>query len=79
MYADTPGSLGRRTVPVTVGQTISEQAKAIVCLTEGNLTVIAVDNSDSEAVSFVAVPAGFIPPFRVRKVTAATAAVVAIL
>jgi len=50
-------------------------AKAIVLLTAGNVTYIPVGNADGVPLAFVALPAGWVSPHRVRRVTAATATV----
>jgi len=74
--AKTASSLG------TVGKVVAPAAadlnplpKAVVCLTAGNITVVPVGNADNGTIAFVGVPAGFVPPFRVRRVTAATSTV----
>ncbi|OWK21300.1 hypothetical protein AJ88_19215 [Mesorhizobium amorphae CCBAU 01583] len=45
-------------------------AKSIVCTTAGNISVVPVLNDDDVPVPFVAVHAGFIVPFQVRRVMA---------
>lgn len=72
--ANDPDSFGKRGVPVALGADLYN-IRGVVCGTAGNLTVVPVSNSDAETVTFTGVPAGFIPPFRVRKVTASTAVV----
>ncbi len=58
---------------------IDPPAKAIVLLTAGDITIMP-DSDGAPLLAFVGVPAGFIPPYAVRKVTAlgsgATAATV---
>jgi hypothetical protein len=53
-------------------------AKAVICLTAGNITIVPVGNANTDTLAFVGVPAGFIPQYRVRRVTAATATVASI-
>jgi hypothetical protein len=75
-YGKTLESYGRTSRAVTPGAAdIDPVPKAVVCLTTGNITVVPLGNSDDATVAFVGVPAGFMPPFRVRQVTAATATV----
>jgi len=60
-YSKTPSSFGTKSRLVTPGAAdITPTPKAVICATAGSLTIV---------------PAGFIPPFRVRRVTAATATV----
>lgn len=73
-------SFGRRTAAVTPGANdLPTVAKAIVLLTDGDVTVVPVDNGDSETVSFTGLAAGTILPLIVRRVTASTATVVAVI
>lgn len=53
-------------------------AKAVVMMEAGDITVVPATNGDAETFAFVDVPAGFSPPCRVRRVTAASAPVAAI-
>lgn len=78
-FGKTPDSLG------TVGRAVTATAadldplpKAVVCLTSGNITVVPYGNADNDTIAFVNVQAGFVPPYRVRRVTAATANVATI-
>lgn len=69
-------SLGTTSRIVTPGATdLDPIAKAVICLTAGDITIVPVGNANAVTLAFVGVPAGFIPPFRVRRVTAATATV----
>jgi hypothetical protein len=78
-FSTTPDSFGTRGTILTPGETdINPVPKAIVCLTAGNLTVLPFGNPDGETIAFVGVTAGFVPPFRVRRVTAANATVASI-
>jgi len=69
-------SLGTISRPVTPGAAdITPTPKAVICTTAGSITIVPADNDPAVTVTFPDVPAGFIPPFRVRRVTAATATV----
>jgi hypothetical protein len=75
-FAKTPASFGTKSRPITPGSTdIDPIPKGVSCLTAGNITVVPMGNDDAVTVAYVDVPAGFVPPFRVRRVTAATATV----
>jgi hypothetical protein len=47
-------------------------------LAAGDLTVIPARNADADTIMFTGVAAGFIPGFRVRRVTACTSSCIAI-
>lgn len=75
----TTESLGTSGRIVTPGATdLDPVAKAVTALTAGNVTIIPVGNADDKPLAFVGVPAGWISPYRVRRVTAATATVATI-
>jgi hypothetical protein len=75
-YATGPTTFGTVGKIITPGNSdIAGDPKAVSCLTAGNLTIVPVGNGDSETLAYVGVGAGFSPPFRVRRVTAATAVV----
>lgn len=75
-FAKTPDGFGTKGLVVQPGATdLNANVKGVVCVTSGNITVVPWNNADNETVAFVGVAAGFIPPFRVRRVTAATATV----
>ena len=79
-FTPTPDSFGTVGAVITPGASdLSPFAKAVVCLTAGNITIVPVGNADAATLAFVGVPAGFIPPYRVRRVTAATATVASVL
>lgn len=79
-YAAGPTSFGARGVQISPGATdLDPVPKAIVCLTGGDLTIVPMNNGDGVTLTFTGVTAGFIPPYRVRRVTAATAAVASVL
>lgn len=47
-------------------------AKAVVCLSEGNITLVPALNNPDQTLTFTNCPVGFVPPYMVRRVTAAT-------
>ena len=75
----TFGSVGRTIVPSDTVD-LDPYAKAVVCLTGGNLTILPSQNADGAVISFTGVVAGYVPPFQVRRVlaTGTTATVAAI-
>ncbi len=78
-YAKGPSSFGTVGAVITPGPTdLDPIPKAVICLSAGNITIVPMGNDDAETLAFVDVPAGFTPPFRVRRVTAATAAVASV-
>jgi hypothetical protein len=78
-YPATPSSFGRKSRIVTPGATdLDPIAKAVVCLTAGDITVVPVNNDNAVTITFAGVPAGYVVPFQVRRVTAATATVATI-
>lgn len=75
-YPPSQLSFGRKGRVVTPGATdLDPIAKAVVCLTTGNLTIVPVGNANGDTLTFTGVPVGFTPPYQVRRVTAATATV----
>ena len=75
-----PATFGARGVAITPGAEdfAGGAAKGIVCREAGDVTIVPVGNADGDTLQFVGCPVGFVPPFRVRRVTAATGAWVAI-
>jgi len=74
-----PLSYGLAGAVITPGNTdLAGNPKAIVCLTSGDLTVVPYNNENTATIAFTGVPAGFSPPFVVRRLTAATATVAAV-
>lgn len=70
-----PTTFGRRSRIVTPSDVapLADVAKAVICLTGGNLSIIPAENGSGNfpaSVDFVGVPAGFIPPFQVKQVKA---------
>lgn len=65
----TLGAVGR-VVAASDTADLDPYAKAIVVTAGGNLVIIPVQNDDAATITFTAVPAGFITPYRVRRVLA---------
>lgn len=77
-YSATPDSLGTKGAVVAPGNDdLADTVKGVVCLTAGNLTIVPAGNAPAATLAFVDVPAGFVPPYRVRRVVAGTTATVA--
>ena len=77
---DSPMQFGRKGATITPGATdLDPLPKGVVCLTGGDVTVVPEKNANDATLAFVGLPAGYIIPFRVRRVTAATATVASIL
>lgn len=75
-FQKTPNSLGTKSRLITPGATdIDPLPSTVVCVTTGDITVVPDQNANATTVSFVGVGAGYVLPFRVRRVTAATATV----
>jgi hypothetical protein len=78
-FVSSPESFGVSSRIVTPSNDdLDPIAKGVICLTAGDITIVPSQNDDGDTLAFVGVPAGFIPPFRVRRVTAATATVATI-
>ena len=78
-WLDTPSTPGPKGRIITPGATdLDPVAKSIVTLTAGNVTVVPVGNANGVTLAFVDVPAGWVCPYRVRRVTAATATIATI-
>lgn len=71
------GTVGAVVTPAATD--LPADVKAVVCLTGGDLTIVPVGNADGDTLAFVGVTAGFMPPYRVRRVTAATATVATVV
>lgn len=77
---ETPLSLGRKGDVITPGSTdLDPLPKSVVCLTAGDVTIVPDGNANANTLAFEGLPAGYVIPFRVRRVTAATATVATIL
>jgi hypothetical protein len=78
-FMDTPDQFGKVGAVITPSASdLTDIPKGVVLLTAGNVTVVPVANDNADALAFVGLPAGYIIPFRVRRVTAATATVATI-
>jgi hypothetical protein len=78
-FVPGPDSFGTKGRIITPGAgDLDPLAKAVVCLTTGDITVLPNGNADGDTIAFTGVAAGYIVPFRVRRVTAATATVASI-
>ena len=51
---------------------LPRDTKTVVCLSDGDVTIVPTGNSDSETLTFTGCAVGFMPPYRVRRVVAAT-------
>lgn len=73
-------SCGRKTAAVTPGSSdLPVYAKALIVLADGNVTVVPADNDVADTVTFTGLIAGTVIPLVVRRVTAATATVIAVI
>lgn len=61
---------GKKSRQVTPSDTddLDPYAKAVVCAASGNVSVLPAENDDGDTVNFTGVPAGYVPPFHVRRV-----------
>jgi hypothetical protein len=66
--ADSFGPKGRPVTPA--GTDLDPSAKAIVMLATGDITVVPDGNANATPLAFIGLPAGYIIPYRVRRVTA---------
>ena len=62
------GRKGRAVTPAAAD--LNPIAKAIVMLADGDITIVPVDNATSDTIAFTGLPAGFVVPYHVRRVTA---------
>lgn len=70
---ESPGTLSRIITPGA--SDIDPVPKSIVTLTSGDVTIVPAGNAVGVTLAFIGLPAGWVCPFRVRRVTAATATV----
>jgi hypothetical protein len=63
---DAFGGKGRAVTPND--STDLDPYARVVCVSTGNISVIPVENADGVPVPFLAVAAGFVPPYYVRRV-----------
>lgn len=68
--ASQPGNLGTNSNAVTPSDTVdfTTYPKGIVVTAAGNLVVLPLKGTDGTYITFTGVPAGFVVPFRVRRV-----------
>lgn len=82
-YQNAGGALqdqGRKLSAVTPGpDDLPEVAKALLVLAAGNVTLVPVDNDDSETFQIIGCTAGQYIPIITRRVTAATATIAAVV
>lgn len=71
-FSDEPSHFGTRGRLVTPSdlEDLEEVAKAVITATAGNLVIIPAGNADDQPLTFNDIPAGFLPPYRVRRVKA---------
>ncbi|MGR9384903.1 spike base protein, RCAP_Rcc01079 family [Rhizobium leguminosarum] len=75
----TAQSFGREGRTITPGASdLDPIAKAVVMLATGDITVVPRDNQDASTIAFTGLPAGYIIPFIVRRVTACSSSCAAI-
>lgn len=67
-----PQSFGMAGAVITPGNTDLPDSRAVVCLAAGNVTVVPWNNLDGATLTFTGCPVGFVVPYVVRRVTAAT-------
>jgi hypothetical protein len=71
-YATTAAGrdgFGRKSRAVTPNDSTDLDPYArVVCVSTGNISVVPVENADNVPVPFLAVAAGFVVPFQVRRV-----------
>lgn len=77
--ANSSSSFGFKGRNITPGSSdLDPIAKSVVMLTAGDITVIPKGNIDATTLVFAGLPAGYIIPFVVRRVTACTGTCAAI-
>ncbi len=79
-YRSHGESFGQQGVVITPGATdlTDGVCKGLFVAAAGNVTFVPVGNDNADTITVTAAPVGLVIPFRVRRVTAATATVVAI-
>lgn len=68
--SDSFGRKGRVVTPAAAD--LDPIAKSIVMLSAGDLTIVPDGNLTATTLAFAGLPAGYIVPYRVRRVTACT-------
>jgi hypothetical protein len=75
-FSPSPGSLGTRMRVIVPSNTdLDPTPKTVTHLTGGNITIVPYDNANADPIPYTGVPAGWIAPCVVRRVTAATGTV----
>lgn len=75
----TAASFGREGRTITPSSSdLDPIAKAVVMLATGDITVVPSGNADATTIAFTGLPAGYIIPFIVRRVTACSSSCAAI-
>lgn len=73
-FAVTPTSPGRSARVITPGAAdISPRPRRVVVLAAGDATIVPEGNADGDEIPFTGLPVGYVIPYFVRRVTAATA------
>lgn len=70
--SDSFGPRGRVITPGAVD--LDPVAKSVVMLTAGDITIVPTGNANGDTLAFSGLPAGYVIPYRVRRVTACTGA-----
>jgi hypothetical protein len=77
--ANSASSFGRKGRTITpAAADLDPIAKSVVMLTAGDITIVPTDNATATTLVFAGLPAGYIIPFVVRRVTACTGTCAAI-
>jgi hypothetical protein len=67
----TASSFGRKGATITpAAADLDPVAKGVVMLATGDITIVPADNLTASTISFTGLPAGYIIPYVVRRVTA---------
>lgn len=66
--SDGFGQKGRLVTPAATD--LDPIAKSVVMLATGNITVLPINNAVTDLITFTGVPAGFVVPYFIRRVTA---------
>jgi hypothetical protein len=73
-FSTTPDSPGVSARAITPGSSdISPRPRRVVVLATGNATIVPEGNANEVTITFTGLPVGYILPYYVRRVTAATA------
>lgn len=66
----TFGRRGRAVTPDDDNDLPNGPVKAVTLITDGNISILPIDNADGDPISYTGQVAGFMPPFMVRRVLA---------